>query len=224
MLRGTCFLLFAVCTLIAAETPAPKVLQQGTDSTGGINERITVTVENLPADASKLVLFLDDRPLNGVYAVLPPRGGNVLHFDLKRTAANKEAWNALLSRPRFESRPMPLSVGPEKGAPYASDAQLDLKVMRRDWFRIWIAAFSALFVLFLWAARSSNMLRESGPEPENPGNLVPPPRKSYSLARTQMAFWFWPTMNGFLSLEVSTSSGRPKGVDRVLCNEPLEVK
>lgn len=91
---GSRFLSFALfvltATLPAAETPAPRVLQQGTDSTGAINDRITVAVENLPADASRLVLFLDDRPLNGVYAVLPPTGGKVLHFDLKRTAANRE--------------------------------------------------------------------------------------------------------------------------------------
>lgn len=86
---------------------------------------------------------------------------------------------------------MPLSVGPEKGAPYASDAQFDLKVMRRDWFWTWMAVFGVLLALFIWAARSSNMLREPGPEPENTAGLVPPPRKSYSLARTQMAFWFF---------------------------------
>ncbi len=191
MSRGI-FLLLSALALSAAESPSvPRVLQQGTDRLGGINERIAVTVENLPADASKLVLFLDDRPLDGVYAALPPRGGKVLHFDLQRIAANKEAWNALLSRPRFESRPMALSIGPEKGAPFASEAQFNLKVMRRDWFWMWMAVFCALLALFIWAARSSNILREPGPEPENPAGQVPPPRKSYSLARTQMAFWFF---------------------------------
>jgi hypothetical protein len=46
-------------------------------------------------------------------------------------------------------------------------------------------------VLFVWLAIKSDILRDAGPQPEGKDDNDRPNRKTFSLSRTQMAFWFF---------------------------------
>lgn len=49
----------------------------------------------------------------------------------------------------------------------------------------------AAIVLFVWLAIKSDMLRDAGPQPEGVDAQKSLNRKTFSLGRTQMAFWFF---------------------------------
>src|SRR5262249_34529229 len=52
-------------------------------------------------------------------------------------------------------------------------------------------------VMFGWLATKSNILRDAGEEPVDP-DTKQPRRKPFSLARTQMAFWFFIVLASYL--------------------------
>jgi len=142
--------------------------------------------KNKPAD---LVLVLDNRVMKG----LNPRGPDVrykeLEFDMKRLggdqaggADNRDDWNALLSRSKTR-RVLQVGVALGGTAPYFGPATITVQVFP-SYSPLIVAFLLALLVLLVLMARMSDILRDA-PSPDGG------PRTSYSLARCQMAFWFF---------------------------------
>lgn len=176
-----------------------KPTVKGVIGTLGLHHTITVEVDNLleylkeeGKNARKFVLHLDGRPLNGLKARWVP-GTNLLKFDIKRVPDSQSEWDALLSRPFSKERgftyPVLVSVGYEKGDPFISEIKHDLVVVNKTWFWVFLAFFGLVFVLFLRLAKKSYILRD----PLDPlvGNSSNKRLGTYSLGRTQMAFWFF---------------------------------
>jgi hypothetical protein len=200
-------------TLPTPSIPVVMKVKAVSPSEAGIGDRVRVEIQNLAAaiekdglDPRKLALYLDDRVMPGIYAELVgDRTSNVLEFNLERTDKSKQAWLPLLGSPRHSIRKVKLSVG------YADKEQipavdptshptLNLRVFHFTWFVACTIGFVILLGLFIWLARSSALLRDS--------TLVDltdtRKQKPYSLARVQMAVWFFLVLSSLLFINLIT--------------------
>lgn len=196
----------------------------------GLNDEIWIDVTNLSAwisDANKrarlarlpnrdireLVPFFNGSPMNGVHpneVKYDKDDENIAHlrFKLVRNKDSSEAWGRIWKHPTFERR-MGVSVGFSPGEEMetlvrddATDPlfQFDMLIVRKA--RFWSGVSILLLSLgaFIWLARKTEIIRETTGE-KRPDNNWP-----YSLARTQMAFWFFLVSASFFFLWVLTGS------------------
>jgi hypothetical protein len=180
----------------------------------GIGDRIIVEVDGLSTAVGKneispadLVVFLNGRPFKGVsgFPVEDPKHNRVA-FDLKRTDDSKAAWTALLGSPSFASpyREVTVSVGRPDKEPFPfSDAKQAPKIRLRAYYQDWLyGAFIFLLTavgVFIYLAKTKNIIRDSGP-PEPPQGS----KRPYSLALTQAAVWFFLVVGSFLFIYLVT--------------------
>ncbi len=156
---------------------------------------LAIWLKPVGSDLSKIVLFLDDIP----FKITPlPRGQNQLAFPLKQTSDTKAAWSQLLGRPVGFSRTVRLSVGLANSSPLPSQ-NITLAVVYEAWFWCYVVLLLVLVSLFVWMARSSNIIRDSTTLPTAPTDYKP-----YSLAKFQMAVWFFLVLAAFLFIWIVT--------------------
>ena len=140
-------------------------------------------------DPAKLVPYLNGRAIRGNYPEEIHASKNHLHFHLRITPENKATWVDLLGEPPGTTRPVAFSVGLENQSPFDSvydqNNRLPLTVISPLYGVIAFLVVLLTLILFLWLARTTNLIREPGTCPV-PGKLRP-----YNLGRTQMAFWFF---------------------------------
>jgi hypothetical protein len=168
---------------------------------------------------ANLVLFIDGRQIPGLHPTLSRepsedfiqgrRGGQMivpihwLQFNLARTVESNAAWGALLNRPTLY-RDVAVSVGFEDLAPVLTAIGTNAPAMRLIVIPMnrWSATGALLIVLslgvFLVLAAKSNLIRDPG-LPAKPDGLKP-----FSLARTQMAFWFFLVFSTYFFIFVIT--------------------
>lgn len=188
--------------------PVPLQLADVTPKTAGLGDELRVRVVGLPQkivkekfDPQTLVLSIGGRSLPN----LPVRlvADDVLAFDLKRTDATREAWTALLGRPSSpERRNVPVRLllgGTFVETPVPARAVVTLRVYHAA--ALWWSTIGILVVLglFVWLAIKSNIIRDAAPP-----NPPAPKRRPYSLARFQMAVWFFVVVGAFLFLYAIT--------------------
>jgi hypothetical protein len=196
---------------LCEQTPAPpKVITALSDGLDGpdtvaLRNRLTVTVTNLSSllaqakSAKKpVVLYLNGIALNGIEPEAMDTNKNQLRFHLVRSEEGRKAWAALLGDPRFEKK-VSVSVGLEGEVPMETEVEkFRLVVIRLVGFWLFVAAVGGL-TLWLWKKQTTTeMLRDPGPEPPV-GEHRP-----YSLAKVQMAIWFWLTVTSFLFIFLLT--------------------
>lgn len=179
-----------------------KTVRPGTgthaDTTeAGLGDWVRVEVDGLAAATqagsvkpSKLVLYLDGRPLPGVHGTLYGPSDDWLEFRLQRTDSSKAAWAALLGRPTHDHHLVTVSVGPDGGPELAGvgDSLPHLNLIIYHSTTLWVClVLSAILLYASWLlATRSNILRDSsGQTPSSPDEPNP-----YSLAKFQMAVWF----------------------------------
>lgn len=158
------------------------------------------------AQILKLVPYLDDRPLKGLYPETVDPDSHTLTYHLERTQSTQEAWTDLLKNPGFEPRPMTFSVGLEDKQQLPTKTKINLVVIPKKWFLASIAVFFILLYIFFRLAGGTSLLRDPGiGQGYMPGFTVlwrrPSPATHlgpYSLARTQMAFWFFLVITAFV--------------------------
>src|SRR5204863_8600442 len=132
---------------------------------------------------------LDGLALRGNYPQEIHTEKNHLHFHLMILPDNKKAWIDLLGAPEGIRKPVSFSVGLENQSPFDSvydqDHPLLLTVISPKYGVIALIIVVVTFVLLIWLAQTTNIIREPGPKPIG-GKLRP-----YNLGRMQMAFWFF---------------------------------
>jgi hypothetical protein len=175
---------------------------------------IKVPVENLSEwakqkgnDASKFRLNIDGTRFEGLVPALIENSSK-LQFDLKRTADNAHSWTAVLSRRRGHQClfvcGVPVTVEFENGVQVPSKAWPALTLVDKPWFFVFVFSFLGAIAMFWWLACKSDILRIPGGQPD--GNKSGRPnRKPYSLARTQMAFWFFIVISSYVFIWMVTS-------------------
>lgn len=158
----------------------------------------------------EIALFLEGRKINGIVPIsgAPRPEDETLQFRLQRNAANEEAWTDLLGAPpffsnRFFKRPTQVSVGLENGYAEPTDVKGEkFKLVRIRGWLFWICLGGLVGLLIgMWRlANKSDILRDSGPKPKLPE------RKPFSLARCQMAWWFFWVITSFLFIWLITGA------------------
>jgi hypothetical protein len=172
------------------------------DGTIALRHYIDVSVKNLNQwtqqpnhDATKFILYIDGTPLSGLSSQ-PLYDDTVLRFNLNQDF-NKKSWEAILSGHLKEfftqnSVELPVTVK-QDGVKTTGYKSIQLTVIDAFWW--WFVLFVISFVisigLFWWLAVKSDIIRDTGPQPEGLDKRGKPNRKTFSLARTQMAFWFF---------------------------------
>ncbi|MEA2885613.1 MAG: hypothetical protein QOH32_4974 [Bradyrhizobium sp.] len=125
-----------------------------------------------------------------------------LTFVLDRNADNKHIWRQFLYNPLFDDdATLRISVGihGDRPVPRAPGANLSLR-LKKMWVdystMIWLALLIGVAVALLVYARRSDMLRD-GPRADGI-------RQPYSLARVQMAWWFFLLVVGYVFIWLVT--------------------
>ncbi len=186
----------------AASTPASDVPQVH------LRDEISVSVNHLATllqreqcsrQHKKIVLYLDGRPLTD-RAPYPPTNpaSQALSFQLERKETSRDVWTHLLGQPTFTPQPVDVSVGLEDEYAVSSQRTVDLVAIPTYPFVAWCALFVALVVSFWALAVKSNLLRDGGADP---GAGI---RRCYSLARVQIAFWFFIILASYLFIGLVT--------------------
>lgn len=183
-----------------------KPLQLGK---AGMGDRIAVVISRLSQaveyeviDPAKLVLFIDGRVFKDVHP--DSIGWDTVVFKLERTKDAIDAWNGLLGSPRLDStKPIVVSVGYPDQKPlrldpvYEEKPNLDLIVYRKRWA---VASLIGLILVLLvfWKKGGTDLLRDAGPPKPEPG------KRPYSLAKVQVAWWFFLVVGCFLLIYLIT--------------------
>jgi hypothetical protein len=142
----------------------------------------------------KVLLFIEGRPITSVFPEPPTDPSQkVLMFPLRRDEKSREAWTAILGRPKLDPRPIDVSVGIEGMHPVTSDVRLDLEVIPKGWLAFWLA----IVIAASWRVLAKrDMLRAPG--------TAPAAQRPYSLARVQMMWWFFLTLASYLFIGLIT--------------------
>ncbi len=202
------YLSFYRCHLLAAVVLAIVVNHgySAAASTGGTAPTVTLvqpikadpestielTVDNLAILKAKakernknIVLFLNGIAVPGIY----PTGfetENTIEFYLHRTPEASDLWATMAQQRdgRLSCKTV-VSIGIESDSPIASNAHIELSLVKKHEYYTFSVLILVLLVVFIWLARSSNIIRSSTHVP--PAGAMRP----YSIGRTQMAFWFF---------------------------------
>lgn len=175
-------------------------------------ENPTTSERTIPEQLPKnLILYLNGYPMKGLFGT--PSGVNKLRFKLMRTEESKEAWNTILSGFVIDrDRTVSFSVGcpNEYSIPTKVTKQIAPNFLNAT---IFLVVFILLLYLFFKFCRDS--LRDNSLLANvSKGDSYDPP---FSLARTQMAWWFFIIMGSFLFIFAIT------GDFTQIINEPALV-
>ncbi len=154
-------------------------------------------------DATKLVPFLNGRAVRGDYPNELHPDRHRLSFHLQIRPENKKFWIDLLGAPHGLIHPVTFTVGLETESPFDSvydqSNPLPLTVISPVYGVVGLLVVLFTLALFIWLARTTNLIREPGPAV--PGKLRP-----YNLGRTQMAFWFFLVYVSYVVIWLITSA------------------
>jgi len=205
----------------AAEAPASQVKRTYCASPAsvnpeprecGIGDYLVVEVTDLklvqasaPKD-KRLVLFLNCFPLKGVSGEKCSADGNALRFLLARRddKDNRTLWSRILGRPGSRTSSVSVSLGFDDGTIVAdgddsTTVRFPLLSHSPKKALVLFGAIVLLLALLLVAGKRSAMLRDPFPAA---GEALAP----YSLARTQMAWWFFNIAAAFLLIWGTTGA------------------
>ena len=212
----------ATCPVDDGKVPGPPPASGGDKSVCSVGRNIYLFFDNLtdwakgisgagkPNRIQDIALSLNGKILKGVPAI--PAGDNVLQFQLNRldliagdqdTQDNRAAWNALMSRAKFSSRPIGVGVVMPDGTSLAAkQAVVNLRDFPDYWWAVCLFML-ALLLLFLVLAAKSDILRDGPTAAAAPGpwwkfGIGSGPKNSFSLARCQMAWWFFIVLASYL--------------------------
>jgi hypothetical protein len=167
--------------------------------------RLTQAAKYDLIDPTKLVLFIDGDVFKGVYP--ESIGYDRLVYKLERTTDAIDAWNGLLGSPGLNpDKVVSVSVGYPDQEPLGSltipvndkeRGNLKLVVYRKRW-AVGSLIGLILMLLVFWKYGGKDLLRDSGPPHPEPG------KRPYSLAKVQVAWWFFLVIGCFLLIYLIT--------------------
>jgi hypothetical protein len=201
-----CLLVIGLLLLAGPSARGADLKVERVDGELALRHTIRLKMVNIPEwlsnsenKLSQLFLYVDGTAFKDPQPSLVQ--GDTLLFYLRRTEQNRDAWTTLLGRKgdSFFSRSVPVTVGFENGRQVPSAANsVTLIRVNEVWFQAFAVVVLLLFLLFYYLATKSDILRDTGPPPEKS-------RKTYSLARTQMAIWTLTVIIGYVFIWMVTS-------------------
>jgi hypothetical protein len=173
----------------------------------GITDDIIVKVDSLgimvgrtTEETGPIILFINHLPLKGVYGV-PNLVNNEMRYTLSRNEQANLTWDILLSKPSFNAtkKPVLISIGFEKGQELpVKDNNFTLVIIKPVTLVVSVLILLLLLVILIWLGKNTEMLREPFSIAENGKN------RPYSLALTQMAFWYYLIVSSIIFLFLIT--------------------
>jgi len=190
----------------------------------GLGDYLKIEVSNLkdlvrqrPRDDARLMLFLDQVPMRGIAPFYMDSCGNTVVFKLTRDSASIGSWDIFYQYPVPYQRLLKVSVGYDGQCPAPSDSSITVVLRRKSMLIGCLVGLLAMIVLLVFLAVKTNIIRNDSPGAAG----------SYSLARTQLAFWtvlivfafvyIWavtgdlPLINGSILILLSISMGTAAG-------------
>jgi hypothetical protein len=155
-------------------------------------------------DASRYVLFLNGRALNGIPDAVYDNRCECLVFQLKRSAESSALWTSLLGSPTHLAVAVSVSLGKRTGDTTAAQATIfgvtsDASTFQLEVISPWRLAIASAVIMamlaLIWQRSRTNTALRDGYLPQ-----IAPEKQTYSLARWQMAFWFTLIFASFLFL------------------------
>jgi len=153
------------------------------------------------AQQQEITLYIE-----GLDTGIAPSGMDVengtITFELDRNAKNKHIWRQFLYDPLFDpDATTRISVGihGDRPLPRAAGANMSLRLKKMYvdyWTMLWLALLVIVAIALVVYARRSDMLRDG---PSVNGVYQP-----YSLARVQMAWWFFLLVVGYVFIWLVT--------------------
>ena len=157
----------------------------------------------------QLVLYLNGLAIKGLTGTLPrPAADGFISFRLARPNAStapsdakeakdaKEAWNRVLSRPWPGSRTVAVSMGFADQYPIRSGSTVSFVTLPVGWFILGLVFVALVAYALIRLARETSLIRD--------GKGLDGQLLAYSLARTQMAWWFFFIVAGYLLIAFVT--------------------
>jgi hypothetical protein len=205
---GAVLLVFALLPVESRADDPPRIGNAQADGRRlqlGSAVRITVSDKYFEDKAktadlrSHLYLFLNGVRIPDAHPVQTDPENKTLTFNLTRTEASQDAWNAILANFTGFNKDVQIGIAHDDEAPVLWDKQIKLTVIPTDWvFYVSLLGGVSCLALFVWLVRASNIIRDSGPEP-GVGQ-----RRPYGLGRTQMAYWFFIVFLSYMLIWVIT--------------------
>jgi hypothetical protein len=164
----------------------------------GLGDTLVVRVENWEGEravAKDWILFFNGIPIKGIHPENQDFHDGTLRFALERNpgdAESKRAWGSLLRGFAFY-RDVSVAIGPAGGpdSAIAPQPSFQLIVVPKRAFAWYCAFMTCLLLMIVLLARRSDILRDRDMSPGTG-------RRPYSLARTQMAWWFFLILASYL--------------------------
>ena len=197
-------------TASAQTSPAP-ILSAVSPSRIALGGLIELIIEDLNAkvvqdkyDPNELHLSLNDYVLQGLKPDSIDLTTNKVRFRLIRTAADKTAWTDLLGAPPIDGQrevTVGLTLDPthrvNTGPKLPTTVTLEIFSPLR--LAIGMVLLAITIVGLIYLARTTDIVRDSQPTVLETGT-----RRPYSLARCQMAFWFFLVLAAFILIWLIT--------------------
>jgi hypothetical protein len=192
-------------------TPSQKPVTKPDIKTVQLQDVVAVKVTNLEklydraCQNKSIVLFLNGHPIKSLTPYPPTNPSEkILNFVLSRPEESKPAWTTILGRPGFETRDIEVSVGFEDQFPLKPTSvtlpRLKLDIIPSGWFILWCFIFLGMVAVFFISARRSNIIRDGNPITGD----VPGVSGTYSLSKSQGAWWFFVIIAAYLLIGIVT--------------------
>lgn len=176
-----------------------------------ISDSISHLMLEMKVNNLKIIPYIDGIPIKGTYPHFV--GDSTLMFRLRRNDESKENWDMILRKPNlFHPKQVVFSIGYENDQPFntlvKNQKSFNLIIFRPSHY-LWIAGLLILLIMLLYFATKSDMLCE------DISSLNPLKKRPYSLALSQMAFWFFLVITASITLFIITKE-IPNITDSVL--------
>lgn len=182
------------------------VLVTPTSESAALGESLRVMIAGLDQwrnahKDSELVLYLDGHPMTNVSPLIGASAQEVV-LQLEWARETAKDWSAVFGRPAFKARPVRVQIGEKGQAPFEGSNIVQISTLPLGPFAAFGVAFAILLTMFVMVARTSDVLRDNSPAPAAG-------RRPYSLAKTQMAIWFFVVLAAFLFIFIVTRTYEP---------------
>jgi hypothetical protein len=152
----------------------------------------------------RLVPYINGLPLQGLYPAAVNLRAATVQFHLRITPENQATWMRVLS-PLTLKHPVDFSIGPEQQDPFDTvfsrpDHPALLTVVNPRWMTVATCVLLVFAVFFCALATKTDLLMERTPSTQGPDAL------GFSLAKVQLALWFFVIFGSFLAIWLVTGN------------------
>lgn len=158
----------------------------------GLDDLVSLHIQNfntlmqqVDGNCTAIVLFINGMAIKGLKPESCDSVNGHIRYRMERTADSDAAWHELLGHPMGFTRPVSLSVGKDAQFSVGSSvSEFELEVIPRVPFYMYILLLVAALLVMIYLCKHTSLVRNNVPG-------VAQEQRPFSLALSQMAFWFF---------------------------------